>query len=203
MRSKKELNELLTSLPPSPFEDKDESDYQDINQLDKNLSQYVKVFDYCSKNLDIDIEHVNSRLSLLQTYITSIDTQLVNLKNFIKNAQNDGQKVRLYKLLNESLEIGVKYHELYLRALDIKYKYRKEQDDFNYKKVDYQSIRYPKSQQEDASKDGVTLSDLMEFMKSVERQIKESQSVSSNPASNNNHIANIFKELNEDPDYKI
>ena len=107
------------------------------------------------------------------------------------------------------MELGIKYHELYLKALDIKHKYRKEQDEFVYKKADFFGIKVKRAEL-DTSKEGLSLSALMDLIKNVETKMVSDKSKSkpktesdSEQKEVSNPVFDAISLLNEDPDYRL
>lgn len=166
--------------------------------------KYNTEFDKRVENLEIDVEHIDNRLGLIQSYITGIDTQLSNLKNLIKNCQNPNEKGKLYNLLNQALELNVKYQDLYLKALDIKRNYRKEQDEFSYKKIRFIEIEIKKAEGDEDER-GLTPTKLMQIMKELQSDIqqerKEVKEIDTKPQTNS--VMDAISILNDDPDYRI
>ena len=166
--------------------------------------KYNTEFDKRVENLEIDVEHIDNRLGLIQSYITGIDTQLSNLKNLIKNCQNPNEKGKLYNLLNQALELNVKYQDLYLKALDIKRNYRKEQDEFSYKKIRFIEIEIKKAEGDEDER-GLTPTKLMQIMKELQSDIqqerKEVKEIDNKPQTNS--VMDAISILNDDPDYRI
>ena len=194
--AKSELNQIIN--PPEEVTKKSEESEIIINK-------YKQEFENCKVNLETDIEHLNTRLGLIQSYITGIDTQLSNLKNLIKNCQNPNEKGKLYNLLNQALELNVRYQELYLKALDIKRNYRKEQDEFTYKKIRFVEIEIKKAEGEQDER-GLTPTKLLQVMRDLQTEIhKETKRNDETPKEQQrtNPVTEALTLLDDDPDYRI
>lgn len=194
--AKSDINQIINP----PEETSKKSDESEIV-----INKYKEEFENCKVNLETDIEHVNTRLGLIQSYITGIDTQLSNLKNLIKNCQNPNEKGKLYNLLNQALELNVKYQELYLKALDIKRNYRKEQDEFTYKKIRFVEIEIKKAEGEQDER-GLTPTKLLQVMRDLQTEIhKETKRNDTAPKEQqrSNPVTEALTLLDDDPDYRI
>jgi len=86
------------------------------------------------KNIKNDISHVDNRMSDLQMYITSLDSQIKKLDVMIKNSEVK-RRANLYQLLNETLLMIAKFQQIYQTYLQTKFNYRKEHNNFIYRKI--------------------------------------------------------------------
>ena len=100
--------------------------------------------------------------------------------------------------------MNVKYQDLYLKALDIKRNYRKEQDEFSYKKIRFIEIEIKKAEGDEDER-GLTPTKLMQIMKELQSDIqqerKEVKEIDTKPQTNS--VMDAISILNDDPDYRI
>lgn len=107
------------------FENKDES-------LE---SQFVEE----GENLVMDIKYLDMQISSVQKHIVSLESTISMIEQQLNNPVNKNNptfdKSKMYVILNKTLELLPLYHSNQQRFLDLKFKYRKEQDDMKYKIV--------------------------------------------------------------------
>src|SRR6056297_2060870 len=100
------------------------------------------------KNLEEDIQNVDSRMAHLNKFIVNMETQVNNLRALIANDTNSSKRGSYYTLMNTCVELNARYEELYLKCMDLKYKYRKEQDDLSHKVKKLTHLDIPKMKKE-------------------------------------------------------
>lgn len=104
----------------------------DKHEQDQQIS---KEFDNLEDNLKLDITHIDHRMSDIQQYITTLDTQLNNLQILIQNQKDPATKSGMYKIYNNTLEIIAKFQQIYQTFFQTKHNYRREHDDLICKKL--------------------------------------------------------------------
>lgn len=171
--------------------------------LDEDISQVedgdVKLGKNFTKTEDIvhkDVTHVENRLSNIQLYISSLDTQVNNIKQLIQNEKDPAKKGKLYGVLNNSMELIVKFQDLYLKAMDIRYKYRREQVDFLIKKTKLIEIDLRKYK--DLSSADLNTSKLVQLIMNIQTQLENY-----NETGKESEIHERLKSIEEDDRYKI
>lgn len=87
------------------------------------------------KSLNSDIQTTDIRMSEIQLYLADLKTQLQQLKALVANEKDPGKRANLYKIINNTLEIAATYEGLYLKALEVKYRYRQEFTNAIHRKV--------------------------------------------------------------------
>lgn len=106
-----------------------------IDQGDTISPQFEKSYE----NLDTDIKYLDMQISSLQKHILGLESTISIIEQTLNNPVNKNNptfdKAKLYGVLNKTLEILPLYHSNQQRFLDLKFKYRKEQDDLKYKIV--------------------------------------------------------------------
>jgi len=106
---------------------------KDNNKPDSNLKSVVELYGL-EKNIKNDILHVDNRMSDLQMYITSLDSQVKKLEVIIKNSETK-KKGNLYQILNDTLMMIAKFQQIYQTYLQTKFNYRREHDNLIYRKI--------------------------------------------------------------------
>jgi len=106
---------------------------KDNNKPDSNLKSVIEL-DGLEKNIKNDILHVDNRMSDLQMYITSLDSQVKKLEVIIKNSETK-KKGNLYQILNDTLMMIAKFQQIYQTYLQTKFNYRREHDNLIYRKI--------------------------------------------------------------------
>lgn len=155
------------------------------------------------KNLDLDINHIDTRLGSIQQYISGIDTQLTNIRNNIKTETDAGRKGRLYQVLNDCLKLASEFQSVYLKALDIKSGYRKEQNNLTLRKTKFHEIELKKQQEDDAS--GLNTSQLVEMVNRMNNQINDIRQEADADSKNKTKASAqlIANEFDVDEKYKL
>jgi len=112
----------------------------DINSLDDNFS-----------NLNDDIVSIDIKLS-------EVDQLLLDLKNTVSRTQaairtaKANDKGPLYRVINTTMELMSSFYQTHQRFAELKYRYRKEQDDLTFKTAHFIQIELRKIEsQADAS----------------------------------------------------
>lgn len=85
-------------------------------------------------NLRKDINTVELMLSSIQKHILVLEAQITSIEAAIKQA-TPADKGKFYQILNRAQELLSSYYDNFNRFSETKYKYRKEQDELNYKVV--------------------------------------------------------------------
>jgi hypothetical protein len=84
-----------------------------------------------SSNLETDISHIDFRLNTINKNIVLLQSNVDRLTQIIMSSSVD--KMSLYNAQAESLRTLALYNDNYQRLLDLKFKYRTEQDDLSLK----------------------------------------------------------------------
>ena len=82
-----------------------------------------------------DIQATDIKMSDIQLYLTDLRTQLQQLKSLVANEKDPGKRANLFKIINNTLEIIATFEGLYLKALEVKFKYRQEFTNAIHRKV--------------------------------------------------------------------
>lgn len=98
---------------------------------DQINNQLIKIED----SLIGDIQVTDVKMSDLQLYLTDLRTQLQQLKSLVANEKDPGKRANLFKIINNTLEIIGMFEGLYLKALEVKFKYRQEFTNTIHRKV--------------------------------------------------------------------
>lgn len=120
-----------------------------------NDNKLVEDFKNKEQFLSEDIANLDTRATAIQDFIRELDVQMGNIKNLIKTETDAGKKGKLYGLLNETMELNVKYHDLYLKCADIKRRYREEDNDLLIRKTRFFEIDLVKLDKNDTQDLGV------------------------------------------------
>lgn len=165
---------------------------QSSGKTDDRTQELMSEFKTRHENLVTDISGVDRRAGEIQKNISTLDIQVENLKNLIKGETDSGKKGKLYGLLNECLELLAKYHDIYLKCLDIKHKYRKEEDDLLLKRSRFFEIDMRKVGRE---LEDLNLSNLVSMMQALQNRL--------NDTGGDQMIHEISGELEENDSYKL
>lgn len=167
----------------------------DIDNFESNNLSIKKQFETNFKNLELDITHIDLRLSHIQKFVVNFEGQVDQLRNIIKNTSDPAKKASLYAILNNSIELNARYEEIYIKCLDLKQKYRHNQSDLNYKMVRLIELELSKVKEEENSLTPGRLAQM----------VNELSSVVNNQT--NTHSSNILiddiSSIQNDPKYRI
>jgi len=149
------------------------------------------------KSLDDDIQHIDMRLAHINKFIVNLETQVNNLRALIANDTNSAKRGSYYTLMNTCVELNARYEDLYLRCLDIKFKYRKEQDDLGHKVKRMTNIELPKAKISDGGGSGEMSSvRLSQLLKELAAKLDSTDT-------STNKVFETLSELDTDLDYKL
>lgn len=91
------------------------------------------------QNLSSDINYLDLQVSAVQKHILTLESTINFIEQSLNNPTNKNNpnfdRNKLYGILNKTLEILSLFQSNQQRFLDLKYKYRKEQDDLKYRIV--------------------------------------------------------------------
>ena len=172
------------------------------NEVDLNISNEVLTIEDSFSdhliNLDMDIDHLDLKLQSIQRHITTLEAGSIRIETMINNANNpvSTQKVNkshLYKLLNETLELLAVFEDRYARYSELKFRYRKEQDDLTYKITHLTRVDMKQDRNSELS-----YIQLIKMFKNLEISIDKD----TNPAVQE-ELQVSLSSIEEDPDYKI
>lgn len=150
-------------------------------------------------SLKADIEHIDSRMQHINKFIVNMETQVNNLRALIANDTNSSKRGSYYTLMNTCVELNARYEDLYLKCMDIKFKYRKEQDDLAHKVKKLSHLDIPRMRKDIGDGDELgelSASKLASILTKLTDKINgaDSDAVA---------LTKTLAELQEDPDYKI
>lgn len=86
-------------------------------------------------SLNTDLNNTDIRMQNIQSYIADLGTQIVQLKTMAANEKDPYKRSNLYKVINSTLEICATFEGLYLKALEVKFKFRQEFINAVHKKI--------------------------------------------------------------------
>lgn len=179
---KKQIDELLEE--------------NDAPKIEETSTRVENNFKRTEKDISSDISHVENRLSNIQIYITSLDTQMNNTKTLVQQEKDPSKKGKLYGVLNNCMELIVKFQDLYLKAMDIRYKYRREQVDFILKKTKLIEIDLRKYEDDSAS--DLNTSKLLQLIMNIQHQLEDYKETGEET-----EIQEKLKAVEDDDKYKI
>jgi len=149
------------------------------------------------KNLEEDIQNVDARMAHLNKFIVNMETQVNNLRALIANDTNSNKRGSYYTLMNTCVELNARYEDLYLKCMDIKYKYRKEQDDLSHKVKKLTHLDIPKMKKEAESGGGeLTAGRLATLLQELSDKISKTEDDATG-------IKQTLDDLHNDPDLRI
>lgn len=104
----------------------------EISNLDGNFN-----------NLSKDINEVDIKLSELDQIILDLKNTCNRTQLMIQSSKGS-DRTSLYKIVNTTMELLSTYYQTHQRFLELKYRYRKEQDDLTYKTAHFIQIELKK-----------------------------------------------------------
>jgi len=130
----------------------------DINNLDGNFT-----------NLKDDIVAIDIKISDLDQLILDLKNTITRTYAAIRTAKSN-DKGPLYRVINSTMELMSGFYQNHQRFLELKYRYRKEQDDLTFKTAHFIQIELRKIEsQADASH-----FDIIEVLKKIASMDKSS-----------------------------
>ena len=93
--------------------------------------QLIKI----ENSLNSDIQNTDVKMGDIQLYLADLRTQLQQLKSLVANEKDPQKRANLFKVINNTLEIIATFEGLYLKALEVKFKYRQEFTNTIHRKV--------------------------------------------------------------------
>jgi len=156
--------------------------------IETNQANVSDKFDSNFDNLRQDINTIDLMLSSLQKHILVLESQQTSIENAIKTANQTGaDKTKLYGILNRIQDLLSRYYDNYNRFSETKYKYRKEQNELNFKVTRLLEIELRELNK------GTNANELNELLKSLHYK-KNSQP---------SELEHELDELQNDPLYEI
>ncbi len=165
-------------------------------KLSDDELQLNKKFKERFENLCKDIDHIDFRMKHINNFITNLETQVNNLRALIANDENPSKKASYYTLMNTCVELNARYEDLYLKCIDIKFKYRKEQDDLDWRIKRMIHLELPKLKTDDAGNEELSSTKLSKLLNIILDKLN----------STDNKTGAVFDsiaELEQDKEYKI
>ena len=157
-----------------------------IHDIENSIKTIEAEYKINLGNLRDDIENLEFKLESIQGHILTLETSSARLEHLIQNAPS-GDKGKLYTVLNKTMELLSLYQGSQHKYLELKYKYRTEQDKLRSEIVRMSKLELPKlGKKEDAS-----VQDIVEALKNF------------SSSDQSNEITTEIQKLDEDPDYKI
>jgi hypothetical protein len=142
------------------------------------------------ENLAKDISTLDIQISNIQKHIVVLESTINSIEQALNNPANKGNtqfdRPKFIGALNKTLEILALYHGNYQRFYDLKYKYRKEQDDLKFRVVRLVNVEL------EATK-GTSNSDLIDVLRRIDFNDPKSSS----------KIVDEINKVNKDPDYEL
>ncbi len=145
-----------------------------------------------TKNLGTDISYLDMQISSLQKHVVTLESTISSIEQALNNKNNQNNpnfdRNKLYGILNKTLEILSLFHSNQQRFLDLKFKYRKEQDDLKYKIVRMINIEL-----EQFNKHSQSNMEVLETLKNF----------NFNDKNNTNKLFDEIEKINSDPRYEL
>lgn len=148
------------------------------------------------ENLERDVNHVDARMKHINDFVINLETQVNNLRALIANDDNSSKRGHYYTLMNTCVELNARYEELYLKCLDIKFKYRKEQDDLQYKVKKMVHIELPRLKKEDDGDGELSSIRLSKMLNTIMNKLDKTDGEA-------NDMIKSLTELDDNDDYKL
>lgn len=182
------------NISPSPSRT---TPLENIN--DDDLSQtkirIKKEFETRFINLDTDIDHIDGRMKHIQQFCTNLELQVKNLQTLVNSDNNSAKKGQYYQIINSCMELNATYEQLYIRCMELKQRYRKEQDDLHSRISRFVEFDMVKANL-DVADQNLTPSSLALMMQDLTSAILNNDKKAVD-------IKASLQELEDDPDYKL
>ncbi|MBC8427432.1 MAG: hypothetical protein H8D97_00925 [Proteobacteria bacterium] len=142
-------------------------------------------------NLTYDINYIDNKIQNIQGHISILENKLNMVQQSIQNAhkqQNNPNSIdisKLYNAFNKMYELLSLFQKTEQTYLDLKFKYRNEQNDLKYKLVRMDEI----DKKRITEMEGISNTDIISAL--------------GNLLDNQTSKENTIKELEDDPKYKI
>lgn len=166
----------------------DELEFTQIDEADIITPKFSSE----TENLNQDISYLDMQISSIQKHIITLESTIIAVEQALNNPANKNNAAfdrnKLYGVLNKTLEILSLYHSNQQRFLDLKFKYRKEQDDLKYKIVRMINIEL-----EQFNKHSQSNMEVLETLKNFNFSDKN----------NTNKLIEELDKINSDPIYEI
>jgi hypothetical protein len=151
-----------------------------------DLDEIEKYYKENLNNLKNDIDNIDMKCDRIESHILSLELNINRIESLIQNTQGP-DKGKLYAVLNATLSLLNEYHKTQNTFLDLKFKYRKEQNDTRTHIVRMKKIELPKINKEEE----VNMSDLIRSLNNLTK------------SSDSNLTTSVLDELNNNNDYKL
>ena len=173
----------------------------DIEILEADISEQKKEFKALEVEFNADIDHVDLRMAQIQGYITTLDSHVAKAKQALVNESDPNKRSKYYGIMNTALSMIAEYESLYLKAMEIKHRYRKDKSEFVLKRVKLSDIDLRKMESDDAS--GLNTPKLVEMINKLETMLNSGGKPSAETAEKvSNTIGNIMN-IEDDPKYRL
>jgi hypothetical protein len=138
------------------------------------------------KELDVDIDHIDLKLQGIQGHISTLESNIPMIQQAINTARGTNSDVgKLYAGFNKMYELLSFFQKSYQVYLDLKYKYRTEQNGLKYKLLRLDEIDKKKINE----LDGLNYNDVISAMGKL--------------LADPNKKDKMIQDMESDPKYKI
>lgn len=159
---------------------------EDIEEeIEDNSNQLEDKFKPEHTNLNKDINYLDLQISGIQKHIILLESTISSIEQALNNKSNPNiDRSKYFGILNKTIELLALYHGSVSKFLDLKFKYRKEQDDLKFKVVRMINIEL-----ESAKKNNSQYSDVLDILKNfnfedkttTNKLLKEIEDINNNP----------------------
>lgn len=168
-------------------------------------------FDENNSNIGHDINDIDVRISDIQGHILTLENAINNIDNQIKqnqgmnfHSQNQQLLSKLYGAMNKSIELLSLYQRNISDLLNLKFKYRKEQDDL---KLNINRLHIDaKYRKKINDEDDFSSTKLLKMLGSLNQSINNNGNSNDNGNNQNKELDNILNDINsidDNEDYRI
>lgn len=162
-----------------------------------------KDFNVVKSDVIKDIDHVDLRMAQIQSYITALDATVTKTKTALASENDPNKRSKLYGIMNQALEMIATFEGLYLKAMEVKHRYRQDQADFLLKKVKLLEIELRKMDSDDAA--GLNTPKLVEMINALQSKLDATATKTSEAEAGkevSKQIGNII-DIEDDPKYRL
>ena len=119
---------IVQEIKPTPLQQLDHEGHFSKQQINDQLI-------VIENELQIDLRTADIRMQNLQNYISNLSSQTTQLQTMATNEKDPQKRGNLYKIINQTLELCATFEGLYLKAMEVKHRYRQEFNASVHKKV--------------------------------------------------------------------
>ena len=123
-----QVQKIVQEIKATPLQQLDHEGHFSKQQINEQLI-------VIENELQIDLRTADIRMQNLQNYISNLSSQTSQLQTMASNEKDPQKRGNLYKIINQTLELCATFEGLYLKAMEVKHRFRQEFNASVHKKV--------------------------------------------------------------------